>query len=531
MNFYNFTTNNEHYTGLVAFDEDVVGAFAKDDEYSVLITAHEPPPLSEYKTMRVKPYYWGPKTIDNGDFVNSNHMIISQKVVDTMGDMLHRSGVLYPLHTHGFQGNYYLFYITNEIDCLDEERCTGSTRLSLYVSKLCSSEEHCTSSTSSRDENAKSAYGGKFSSLYTFFIDKTKVPENADIFCVPHYPHCTFVSDNFRQAVEKYQLTGVKLWREGTNYWDNKSYIILNKPKRSEYTLSKIDQQLFTAVEKSQIDKIKELVALGANINERKGEWTPLLLAAKKGNVGVMSLLFDLGIATDLIDDALVIATGENKHTDCVAYLLEHGANINARDEESRTALSHAVERKRLKTVQFLLEHGANMHYAQTVGDPLHIAVQSGNIKITKLLLEHGANPNLPVDTFCGNTVLESALIIGETKMLKILLDYGANPNQIADDTEKTPIMVAVYFAPSECVQILIEKGANVNATDVYGRTALMCVAGFDDDDNKIAIARLLIEHGANVNAVDKNGETALSFAKQSGNHRMVQLLKEYGAK
>ena len=510
MNFYNFGTNG-NYTGLVAFSEDVVGVFAKDDEYNVLVTGRQPPPLSEYKTMRVKPYYWGPKTIDNGDFVHSDHMIISQKVVDTMGDMLHRSGVLYPLQTYGFQGNYYLFYITNEIDCLDEERCTGST-------SVCG-------------ENGKSAYGGKFVTLYTFFIDKTKVPENADIFRVPHYPHHTFVSDNFRQMVEKHNLTGVRLWCEGTNYWDEKNYIILNKPKRSEYTMSKIDKQLFAAVEKSQIEEIRELVALGANINERKGEWTPLLLAAKKGNIEVLSLLFDLGVASDLIDEALVIAAGENKHTDCVAYLLEHGANINAKDEERRTALSHAVERKRFETVQFLLEHGVDMHYAQTVGDPLHIAVQSGNIKITKLLLEHGANPNLPVTTLNANTVLELALITGKIKMLKILLDYGANPNQREPDTEKTPIMVAVYFAPSECVQLLIEKGADVNAVDVYGRTALMNVASFDDDDNKLAIARLLIEHGANVNAVSKKRETALSFAKQSGNHRMVQLLKEYGEK
>ena len=78
-----------------------------------------------------------------------------------------------------------------------------------------------------------------------------------------------------------------------------------------------------------------------------------------------------------------------------------------------------------------------------------------------------------------------------------------------------------------EEVARLIEAGANVNATDDYGETALMWAAWYNAAD----AAKMLIEAGADINARDKGGKTALMIAKEENAVDVAALLKAAGAK
>ena len=78
-----------------------------------------------------------------------------------------------------------------------------------------------------------------------------------------------------------------------------------------------------------------------------------------------------------------------------------------------------------------------------------------------------------------------------------------------------------------EKLKLLIEKGANVNAADEDGKTALMYAALCDAKET----AELLIEKGADVNAVNDNGETALMMATKKNNKEIADLLIKTGAK
>ena len=72
-----------------------------------------------------------------------------------------------------------------------------------------------------------------------------------------------------------------------------------------------------------------------------------------------------------------------------------------------------------------------------------------------------------------------------------------------------------------------IQNGADVNAKDIYGWTALMWVAVRGHTET----ARVLIQNGADVNARDIHGYTALMTAEEWGHTETANLLRSYGAK
>ena len=101
-------------------------------------------------------------------------------------------------------------------------------------------------------------------------------------------------------------------------------------------------------------------------------------------------------------------------------------------------------------------------------------------------------------------------------------------PGRLQEKTDtQVQILEAAKKGDTKRAEELIEKGADVNAKDVHGETALMkaimCA--------RIEIITILIEKGADVNARDKNGRTALRWATERGLTGTVKLLRAHGAK
>ena len=85
----------------------------------------------------------------------------------------------------------------------------------------------------------------------------------------------------------------------------------------------------------------------------------------------------------------------------------------------------------------------------------------------------------------------------------------------------------AISWKPADIVRLLLEKGADVNAKDKYGETALISASlcGFT------GTVRLLLDKGADVNAKTNDGHTALMYASSNMHADVVRLLKDHGAK
>jgi ankyrin repeat protein len=96
--------------------------------------------------------------------------------------------------------------------------------------------------------------------------------------------------------------------------------------------------------------------------------------------------------------------------------------------------------------------------------------------------------------------------------VVKLRLESGANVNA-QDKNGKTALHVAVQRREEKIFQLLLECGANVDTQDKNGKTALH----FAVERRQEKFVQLLLECGANVDAQDKDGKTVLNFAVEKG--------------
>jgi len=129
-----------------------------------------------------------------------------------------------------------------------------------------------------------------------------------------------------------------------------------------------------------------------------------------------------------------------------------------------------------------------------------------------------------------GNTPLIRAAFYGDAPKVAALLKAGADVNA-ANHMGETALLTSAWGGTGRgdvsIAKALISRGANVNATDVLGVTPLMAVSAFGNAE----FALLLLDAGADVNAQDIHGYTALHIASFHGHTAIVHALLTRGAK
>jgi uncharacterized protein len=201
-------------------------------------------------------------------------------------------------------------------------------------------------------------------------------------------------------------------------------------------------------------------------------------------------------------------------HAALVERFLSQGAAIDARDLAGGTALYAAVEGERPTTVTALLNRSANPNLAgRSNVSPLAAAAFKGNDRIVELLLARGADAD-HVDA-TGKTPIVYAAARGFAPVVRRLLDAGVDP-KARYGNDLTALMWAAGHedgvnagAAVEVVDLLIGRGADIDAADNRGRTALMTAAERGDT----AVVATLVAHGAGRMVRDRSGKTACDLA------------------
>jgi Ankyrin repeats (3 copies)/Prenyltransferase and squalene oxidase repeat len=138
-----------------------------------------------------------------------------------------------------------------------------------------------------------------------------------------------------------------------------------------------------------------------------------------------------------------------------------------------------------------------------------------------------GGGLTAQIPDFTPATPLVGALMHNNTAEAKRLLANGANPNE-APFLVFPAVFVPVMNQNRELFQAMVEKGADLQARDASGSTALMWAAANENADT--ALVDDLLKLGLDPNARNKAGETALTWASRRGNTKVVAILEKAGA-
>ena len=227
---------------------------------------------------------------------------------------------------------------------------------------------------------------------------------------------------------------------------------------------------------------------------------------------------------------------GDRIHVKSVSDLLNHGAEINAKDRSGRTPLMIASALGYTDLASFLIDRGADVGAIDNMQmSVLHEAVNSDCESMMRLLLgcyrNEGRSDEFVTirDVKRGETALHVAVRKDCSSIFDLLLKHGADIN-VVDSTGCAPLHTAVQHLHLNTAERLISAGANLNRPNNAGNTPLHCAIRPDDDDVNLTIVRMLLDHGADVRSQNFVGRSPLHHAIWYGFEDIVELLLDAGA-
>lgn len=254
-------------------------------------------------------------------------------------------------------------------------------------------------------------------------------------------------------------------------------------------------------------------------------------------NIRYLALLFSLSLATSLAQaepdrDATEI-NAAIRHGDRpkLEALIKDTASVNARDAVGDTPLMKAAVYATAAEMTLLLNHGADVNATNQFGATALMRAAYDADKV-ELLLQRGASVN--GRSALGNTALIlAARAANSHRAVELLLNHGAEANATNNFGAST-LMAAAASGDAESVRLLIKHGADVNARGAFSRDSFILGGGrsplmWAAFRGNLTVMRLLLDAGANVNAPAAIG-TPLAQAAWNDQTEAAKLLIEHGA-
>ena len=354
-----------------------------------------------------------------------------------------------------------------------------------------------------------------------------------------------------------------------------------------------------TEDERKILNLFQLLLNNGADVNRRdKANDTPLHLVIRKKRFGIAETLIEGGADTNaendqgvtplhMLSEAWRYNDDEGINLNLVLLLLKNGAEVNRRDRAKHTPLHLAVRGSQFMVAESLLEHGADINAENDQGmtsvhmlsnsyfkdegifvnflrlllkngaevnrrdmannTPLHLAIDHCQFIHAKLLLEHGADANAenalgqtPFDVYPLRIGISTADTYGASawvwtrwrereisNLVMLSLNNGAKLNG-RDKHNETPLHRAIQRGRLKLAAILLKHGADADAENNDGKTPLCLlseVLSHDDGGDLINHARLFLKHAMQGNQQDEDNKTWLLLGIGEGKYKSTELL------
>ncbi|XP_017876839.1 transient receptor potential channel pyrexia [Ceratina calcarata] len=260
----------------------------------------------------------------------------------------------------------------------------------------------------------------------------------------------------------------------------------------------------------NSLEGVQYLLANGANFYVERAH-TPFHYAAFRNAFKVAQYFFQLGLSQESFfgDETVLHAAARSSAFNVLKLLAPHNPTLNSLDCNGYAAIHHVADRGDPSCLLVLIDAGCDLDLRTKKGDTaLHIAAQASCVENVDLLVEKGANTHLK--NHRDQTALHIAARSHSLESVEILLKKGGCDPNMEDSDGRTALHLALgrSLLAYDVTEFLITWKADVNKTDKYGYTPLH-IAALNELSQCVDI---LIQHGADLSARTKGGTSALSI-------------------
>lgn len=323
--------------------------------------------------------------------------------------------------------------------------------------------------------------------------------------------------------------------------------------QKSDVNAAQLDGStaLLWATHWNDLATVKALIAAGAKVNVHNNtNASPLSEAALLGSLPLVETLIAAGgdpkTLTTLDGETLLMTAARAGSLPIVKLLADKGVDVNAREAyKNQTALMWAAAERHPEIVKFLLDRGADWKVKTLLHEP----------KVPKLSAASSISPMARG----GLNALSFAARAGDVESIKVMLDAGVDID-IVDGENTTPVVIALMNKEYTAAKYLLDRGANPNLADNFGRAALFAAIDMRNEDwsamprrphvdpmPSLDIVKEILKHKPDVNAemqkplpgrsgMDSGdtamgkGATPLMRAARAGDIEVFRLLLDAGA-
>ena len=222
-------------------------------------------------------------------------------------------------------------------------------------------------------------------------------------------------------------------------------------------------------------------------------------------------------------------------------HLIAAGANVDDMDGWGVSATTMAAHAGFGELVDLLLEAGADADAAEAGFAAIHAAVMRQDVSMVKALLHHGADPNAVLHTWTptrrasrdfhfapplvGATPFWLAARFTAPAIMRLLAEYGADPLTVHN---------AAYKSPADLQPLKEATTALMAAVGMGGGRRMRAWAQQNPSDAEqltLESVQLAVELGIDINATDLEGRTALDGARMARWRSVASYLEAHGAR